>query len=82
MLEPVIHPKIEQLIADELFGLDDFEKLAKLSELIEVFSREVPAALARMRIDHLRRVSECYTGEEIKTNTGMSQNRIRKLMDR
>jgi hypothetical protein len=82
MKDLILNNKVDRLIADELADLDDFEKLNKLSELIEVFSQEVPATLAELRIAHVRRLTELYTRDDIQANTRLSQSRIRKLVDR
>lgn len=73
---------VEDLITAELGGLDDFQRVHKLVELIEVFSRDIPAQLAEMRVNHVRRLTEVYTGEEIQAGTGLSASRIRKLLER
>jgi hypothetical protein len=74
--------RIEDLINAEIHGLDDFAKVNKITELIEVFSRDVPAMLAEMRVQHVRRLVEVYTAEEIQNGTRISPSRMRKLLER
>lgn len=73
---------IEKVVAGHLAGKDDFEKLKAFSEMIETFSQDVPAALADMRVDWVRRLAQTYTLEEIQANSGLSPSRVRKLLER
>ncbi len=82
MKDPILNERVLKLIDEELHGLDDFQKAAKLTELIEVFSQEAPAMLAEMRVEHVRRLTQLYTRDEIRANTSLSDSRIRKLIER
>jgi len=78
----VMAPDIQELIQLRLHGLDDFARLKELTELIDLFSRELPAYLAQERVSWLQHLMETYTPSEIQERTGLSANRIRKLLGR
>lgn len=83
MTDPVIlNERVLHLVEAELAGLDDFDTVNKIAELIEVFSREMPQMLAELRVEKVRALDGRYTPDEIHKGTGISPSRLRKLLDR
>lgn len=71
-----------QLVDEELGQLAGFEKVNRIAELIEEFSRDLPAYLAELRVAAVRSLADQYSLDEIQQHAGISPSRLRKILER
>lgn len=70
------------LVEQELEELGDYDRVNRIGALIEMFSRDMPAWLAELRVTEVRQLVETHPLDEIQEATGIGPSRVRKLLER